>query len=238
MTISRQIRRAALISVVSTLSAGLLAGCGKDEKKNNADVEETGVDISKNPFGALQQLADAGKEMQQKAEEMKEHKPVAPVKFDALIPLLPAPDGWTKNSEPHAQTSQMGEYQISTATQNYEKGEGKERQRMKVSIVDGGYVSMVYAPFLMMSKFSREGTDGHSKGLKVDGHPAFEEWKKNQKRVTLTILVRDRFLITLEGNGVDAEAGRDWAKFIPLNKLAKWAEDEVTGSPVERDLAK
>lgn len=216
----------------------LLLGCDKDEKdKADAenDVEETGVDPSKNPFGALKQLADAGKEMQEKAQKMQEHEPVEPVSFKALLPLLPSPKGWEKPKEPHAESTQMGEFRISTATQNYQKTEGKDRQTMKVSIVDGSYVPMVYAPFLMMSKFSREGTDGHSKGLKIGGHQAFEEWKKKPQRVTLTVLVKDRFLVTIEGRNVPANEARKWAKQLPLDKLSQWAKDEVTGDQVTPD---
>jgi len=210
-----------------------LAACGKDaDKVSDGEVEETGVDIDKNPFGALQQLAQTGKEMQEKAKQMEKRKPIEPVKFDALVPLLPAPSGWEKSGDVRAETTQMAQFHISTATQNYKKTGTETRQTMKVSIVDGSYVPMVYAPFLMTSKFSREGTDGHSKGLTIDGHPAFEEWKKKSNSVTLTILVKDRFLITLEGYGVDKNESRNWAKFIPLGKLEKWANDGVTGDQV------
>jgi hypothetical protein len=103
---------------------------------------------------------------------------------------------------------------------------------MKVSIVDGSYVPMVYAPFAMMSKFSKEGPDGYSKGLKIDGQPAFEEWKKKSRSSTVTILIEDRFLITLEGRKVDEKTARTWASEIPVKKLAKWAKDGVTGDDV------
>jgi hypothetical protein len=81
----------------------------------------------------------------------------------------------------------------------------------------------------MMSKFSREGTDGHSKGLKLGGQPAFEEWKKKQERLTLTVLIEDRFLVTLEGRQVQEDEARNWIDDLPLEKLATWAKEGTTG---------
>lgn len=219
---------------LSAVFAALLmtVACDKEEEKKPAEIEETGVDISNNPLGALGQLAEAGKEMQKKAEEMKNRTPVDPISFKALVALLPEVADWERTGDPRGETSQMGEFRISNASQRYERKNGDERSTMKVSIVDGSYVPMVYAPFAMMSKFSKEGTDGFSKGLKIDGQPAFEEWKKKQRSSTLTILVEDRFLITIEGRTVDEKATRQWASHLPLEKLSTWAKEGVTGDDV------
>lgn len=219
-------RVAALAFAVSAL------GCNDKKEDKAAKVEETGVDFQNNPLGALGQLAEAGKEMQKKAEEMKNRKPVDPIDYQALVKLLPKVEGWESAKDPQAETTSMGEFKISNATQRYEKKTESGRSTMKVSIVDGSYVPMVYAPFTMMSKFSREGTDGHSKGLEVEGFPAFEEWKKKQESVTLSILVQDRFLVTIEGRSVPADEARTWASKIPLRKLGEWANKGVTGKDV------
>ncbi|HWO11748.1 MAG TPA: hypothetical protein VNN80_19775 [Polyangiaceae bacterium] len=186
---------------------------------SSASVEETGKDLSKNPLGALANLASAGKELAAKAEELQKRAPVDPVKFDALIALLPEPAGW-KAAEAKGQTTTMASWKISNANRRYTKGEGKDAERVKVDLVDGGYVPMVYASFTVMSKVSQESTEGYTKGITVEGYPAVERWTKKSKRVELTILIADRFLLTISGDDTTPESVREWPGLIGLSKIA------------------
>ncbi len=207
------------------LMSASLAACSKDkEEKADAEVEETGVDFQRNPLSAMGKLADVGREMQAKQEELAKREPVDPLPFGDLIPLLPKVEGWNTPSEAKGETTQMGEYKITTVSQRYSRTVGDKTQSMSVTLIDGSYIPMVYAPFLMMSQFSREGTDGHSKGLKISGQPAFEEWKKAQESVNLNILVADRFLVTIKGDNVAAEEGRTWAGHMGLKELKELAQ--------------
>ena len=191
----------------------------KSKTDSGAEVEQTGTDFKKNPLGALQQLSQAGQELAEKAEEMQNREPVDPVKFDALIALLPEPGDW-KADEPKGQTTNMAQWKISNASRSYTKGEGQERSTIKVELVDGSYVPMVYAPFTMMSKFSQESTDGHTKGMKIDGQPAVEEWKKKSKRAKVVVLIDDRFLLTISGNNITPEIARDWVGKVGIGKIS------------------
>ncbi len=218
-------RFARTLPIALLLMSVSLAACSKDEEEKASDeVEETGVDFQRNPLSALGKLADVGREMQTKQEELAKREPVEPLPFGDLIPLLPQVEGWNTPNEAKGETTQMGEYKITTVSQRYSRTVGDKTQSMSVTLVDGSYIPMVYAPFLMMSQFSREGTDGHSKGLKISGQPAFEEWKKNQESVNLNILVEDRFLVTLKGDNVVAEEGRTWAEHVNLTQLRNLAE--------------
>lgn len=213
----------------SIVIAGLLlcsVACDKDEKsttESGAEVEQTGEEISKNPLKAMEQVAQAGKEIAAKAKEMEEREPVDPVKFDALIELLPSPSEWTA-TEPKGATQQMGQWKISEASRHYTKGEGQDQQKIDVTLVDGSYVPMVYAPFTAMANFAQESTEGYAKGMKIDGQPAFEEWKKKSKNAKLIVLVADRFLLTIEGSNVTPEVVRNWAGLIGTKKIAALAK--------------
>lgn len=229
-------RRGPSLTLTVILLSLATASCGKDktEGEHQADVEETGIDITRNPLGAIGQLAKAGQKLQEKAKKLEQHEPVEPVHFNTLVEMLPKETGWESKNEPNGETNQMGEFRISTASQNYEKEieiEGKKmRQRMTVKIVDGSYLPMVYAPFLMMSQFSKESTSGHAKGIEVDGYPAFEEWKKSGRKITLSVLIEDRFLVTIEGRQVEVGTARDWLSHIDLKKLATMAKDGEKGT--------
>lgn len=200
--------------------------CNRDETSttgSGAVVKETGSDVGQNPLGALGGLAQAGQELAKKAEDLQKRAPVDPVKFDALIALLPEPAGWTA-SEPKGQTTTMATWKVSNASRRYSKGTGRDAPRIKLELVDGGYVPMVYAPFTMMSKFSQESTEGHTKGVTVDGHPAVEKWTKKSQHAELTILIADRFLVTISGDDTTPESVREWAGLIGLAKVAALAK--------------
>lgn len=213
-------RYAAMTLLASTL---LLNACNfgssSSRTESGAKVEESSEAISKNPFKAASQFGEMASKMAEKQKELADRKPVDPVKFDVLIPLLPEPEGW-KATEAKGETTAMGEWKISTASRRYEKGEGDQMQRIKIDIVDGGYVAMVYAPFTMMQGFSHESTEGHSKGITIDGQPAIEEWKKKSNDAKVTALVNDRFLVTVDGDNVDTETIRNWVGLVDLEKVA------------------
>jgi hypothetical protein len=118
----------------------------------------------------------------------------------------------------------MGEYHVSQASQKYQQGEGKERKTMEVEIIDGSYVPMVYAPFEIASRIRQESTSGYQRGLKVSGHPAFVDWKKKSERVNLSVLVSDRFLVTIKGRKVDEGTGEKWAKLLDVKQLEALAD--------------
>lgn len=197
------------------------AACNKDKATtaSGAEVEETGQDLTRNPLGALGKLAQAGEAMAKKAEEMQKREPVEPVKFDALIAVLPQPEGWTA-AEAKGQTTNMAEWKVSTASRRYTRGSGQDAVSLEVQLVDSGYVPMVYAPFTMLSQFSQESTEGHTKGIKVDGQPAVEKWTKKSQRTELTVLIDDRFLLTISGNGVTPELAREWAGLVGIGKIS------------------
>ena len=200
-----------------------LAACNRNKTSqtdSGATVEETGEELSKNPFKAMKQIGEAGQKLAEKAEELEKRKPVDPVKYDLMLPLLPAPDGWTAH-EAKGETAAMGEWKISTVSRRYEKGEGEARQNMKIEIIDGSYVPMIYMPFTAMTSFATESTEGHKKGVTIDGFPAFEEWTKKSKEAKLTALVEDRFLVTVDGDNVDPETVREWIGLVDLKKVAE-----------------
>ena len=196
-------------------------GCSKKSKtEGGAEIEETGQELSANPVEAMQQLGEVGKRMADHAQSLKDRPPVDPVKFDVLIAFLPQAEGWTA-SDPKGATTQMVQWKISNASRSYTKADGS---RIKVELVDGSYVPMVYAPFTAMVNFAQETTEGYTKGIKIDGQPAFEEWKKSGGRAKLNVLVADRFLLKIDGTKVTPELVREWAGKIDLEKLAALAK--------------
>jgi hypothetical protein len=211
--------RGSIAVAVALVGLGL-AACGKkepaDKGEGSAEVQQTGKELSKNPFQAMKQIGDAAQKASEDFKKAAEKAPVEPVKYDVLLPFLPAPDGW-QATEPSGQTTSMGEYKVTNVNRSYTQGE----QQVRLEITDGGFAPMVYAPFHMMSQFATEGTDGYNRGIKVAGNPGFETWKKDGKNAELWTLVGDRFLVHLSGDQVEEPTLRDWIGHVDLAALAK-----------------
>ena len=124
MKLTRSIPVLALLALLAACSSG---------SKESTKIEE-GETLSKNPLGALSQLAKAGSDLEKIQKDLENMKPVEALHFNELIKYLPeAPGGWT--AEPaRGETSQMGEWKFSQANRQYSAGDKSiEVRRQAVS---------------------------------------------------------------------------------------------------------
>jgi len=199
------------LALAMALPLALLPACGKKEKVNE------GKELSKNPFTALGQLSDAAKKAADTAKEMEEMKPVDPVSFNVLLPLLPeAPAGFTAAGEPRGETTQAMGFKISEVERSYTKGD----QHLQIKIVDGAYNSLIYAGVTMAAQFARESTEGFEKGVTIDGNPGIEKWNKSSKRGEIDVVVAKRFLVSIDASPVEADFARSVYNSLDKAKLA------------------
>jgi hypothetical protein len=135
-----------------------------------------------------------------------------------LQEYLPEISGFTQE-KPRGETAQYGTWSYSTASARYTSGESN----IEVEIHDYAKISALYAPFQMWlsGNFMREDEEGYEKAVKIDGFPGMEEYKHEAKRGKLTLMVGDRFIVVVEGNGVTMDALKDALKKIDLAKLTK-----------------
>ncbi len=198
------------LAVVLPLALLLSAGCSRKEKPTE------GKELSKNPVTALGQITEAAKKASEAAKEASEMKPVDPVSFNALLPLLPpAPAGWTAE-EPRGETSSGMGFKVSDAERSYTKGD----QRLHVKILDGAYNALIYAGVTMAAQFSHESTEGYEKGVTIDGNPGVEKWNKASKRGELSVIVGKRFLVEIDASPVEPDFVRTVYAGIDKGKLA------------------
>ncbi|MGE5347161.1 MAG: hypothetical protein ACM3JH_14505 [Acidithiobacillales bacterium] len=198
--------------LAAALPVGLLLaiGCSRKEKPTE------GKELSKNPITAMSQITEAAKKASEAAKEASEMKPVDPVSFNALLPLLPsAPAGWTAE-EPRGETSSGMGFKVSDAERSYTKGD----QRLHVKILDGAYNSLIYAGVTMAAQFSHESTEGYEKGVTIDGNPGVEKWNKASRRGELSVIVGKRFLVEIDASPVEPDFVRTIYAGIDKGKLA------------------
>ncbi|HUM02011.1 MAG TPA: hypothetical protein VL084_06975 [Thermoanaerobaculia bacterium] len=198
------------LAAAAALPLLLLAACARKEKAGE------GKELSKNPVAAMGQISDAARKAADAAREASEMKPVDPVSFNALLPLLPAaPAGFTAE-EPRGETTAAMGFKISEVERSYTKGE----QRLHVKIVDGAYNSFVYAGVTMAAQFSHESTEGYEKGVTIDGSPGVEKWSQASRRGELVVVVGKRFLVSVDASPAEADFVRTVFGSVDRAKLA------------------
>ena len=197
-----------------------LSGCfffGSSDSEEPSDVTSEGVDIEKNPLGALSALANIGSELGNLQEELEAMPDVEPVHFNDLMPVLPeAPSGWTAE-DPKGQTTNMAGTQISNVSQVFTEDGGDGRVEVQVS--DWAFNKAVYVPFMMSAKFSQETTEGWNKGITVGEDPGREEFNTKRRSGERTVLYGKRYPIQVKIRNQDAEAFDQWWKAVKVGEL-------------------
>ncbi len=205
-----RVQRSLVLIVALALSIGF-AECGK--KKEETKQQETAAQE--------QQTAVSGGEQSSGGETMSEWKPVPPVNFKKLQEFLPKEIVGFTRGELEGATATFGEWSFSSAEVTFAKG---EETSIKVSILDYAHITSLYTPFQiwLSGNFNVEDSHGYSRSVKVEGSPGFENFRKDDKRCELTLLVGDRYIVQLTGeNTQDMDALRYVVKQIDLSSLAK-----------------
>jgi len=152
---------------------------------------------------------------------MSGSKPVPPVSFKKLQEFLPKEIAGFQRGEPEGATATFAEWSFSSAEVTFTKD---EETRIKVSILDYAHITLLYAPFQLWlaGNFNVEDSHGYQRSVKVEGFPGFEDFRKDDKRCELTVIVGDRYIVQLTGeNIVDMNVLRSVVKQIDLSGLAK-----------------
>ena len=90
---------------------------------------------------------------------------------------------------------------FSQASVSFRKGDANIDQK----IMDSGFNQLLFAPFAMFmaAGYEKETQDGYEKSVTVGGYPGWERWNKASKSGELNVVVEKRFLVQVEGNGID-----------------------------------
>lgn len=216
-------RRFATMALALALAA---AGCGgADEKK--ADEAAPAAPRAATPADQAAKSAEpaAAQGLEQMAKGLEalaaggNVKPVDPVSFRDLQTFFPDLDGWEK-AKPTGERM-TSPFAFSQAEVRYTKGDA----RLEMKLVDSGFNQLFLAPFAMMmqSGYEKETEDGYEKSAMVAGQPGWEKWSSERKDGAINAFVGKRFLLTIEGDGVenvkvlhDAAAKLDMARLAAL----------------------
>ena len=204
--------RTAFLLITFVLLVGCKPGAAPTPEKGDDEAERKRIAALQKGGGKPADNAEKIAAIEKEASEMK---PVEPVHFEKLQPLLPqAPAGY-KAERPNAETIKAGEFSHTYVECQYRKDDNF----LTVKIHDTAMIPQLYKAFAVASQMSAETNEGHAKGVTVDGDPGWEEFKKASKRTTLTVLVGKRFLVEVRADGVPVEFAHTVLKSIDRKKL-------------------
>jgi len=126
---------------------------------------------------------------------------VDPIDFRVLQQLFPEVDGWVRGTPSGQQmTAPIAFAQAEVVYTDSTNG------RVEAKVVDSAFQSLLIAPVKMLlgSGFEREDEFSHQRSTEIDGSPGWETWDAREGEAQITLIVNDRFLLTLEGRNLTA----------------------------------
>ena len=178
------------------------------------DLEEAKEDFS-NAFGNLGEAIEGLK----KKHNIEDKEPIG---FRDLKKALPRSLGGVDFEESEGQTSGAFGFKISTVEATYKE----EESEFEVTIVDVAGVGKLVKSMAKWTEFEvdKETRNGYERTTEIDGHPALEKYDERRERGETSILVNDRFIISVKGRGVSERQMRRAVDDINIRKIARLSE--------------
>lgn len=188
-------------------AACTFVACGKsNEQKAAEELQKSSQEMQKSAGDMQKGAEDMAKGLEAMARGLSgaaggdpDVKPVDPVSFRDLQTVMPDVSGWEKaNPTGERMTSP---FSYSQASVTYKKGDAEIEQK----IMDSGFNQLLFTPFTMFmaAGYEKETQDGFERSVNVGGNPGWEKWDKGSKNGELNVVVNKRFLVQVEGHGID-----------------------------------
>jgi len=197
------------------------AACGKSEEQQKAESLATEASkAAENVAGGAEQVAKGLEGLAKGFQELAQSadvKPVDAVSFRDLQTAFGDLKGWEKGKPTGERMT--APVSFSEASVTYRQGDAN----IQAKIIDSGFNQILMAPFAMFlsADYEKETEDGYEKSVKVGEYPGWEKWNSGSKDGELNAVVGKRFLLTLEGNGIEStKVLYDLAQATDLAKLA------------------
>lgn len=195
-------------SVMTMSRMGAMAGASSISGKVTLPGGQGSVDLAK--------LEAAGKAAELAAKQMQEGKGPPATDPDVLKTYLPAAIGGFTRTEVSSSTGGVGGIQGSGAEGHYTKGDAS----LKVEVLDlGSAGALAGMAGAFNVKSSKETATGYEKVGKVDGRLTQESYDTASKHGEYSVLVADRFMIQVSGDGVSMDELKGAAGAIGTSRL-------------------
>ncbi len=221
--------RTALFVILIALAAPLVGCGGGDENWSTEEAERTAEEAERAAAEAARIAEESAAGLEDEVERavgdaldaarrsMTGGRDVEPVEASVLRDFLPASlDGRTREQVESQKDGAMGFY-VSTASARYP---GDDRL-VEIALIDmGGLADPSMLGFAWEDERSSRETDGgYERMVTFDGYRAHEKYDRDTRRGEMVVLVADRFIVAVEGEGVPMTAVKDALSRIDLGRL-------------------
>jgi hypothetical protein len=212
-------------TVILAILALTGAACGPSrEEQQAAEVQKSAEEMQKGAEAMAKGAEDMARSMSGLASGLgaafggdPNAKPADPVSFRDLQAVLPELSGWERDKPTGERMT--APVNFSEASVRHTRGDAS----ISTKITDSALNQMLIAPFAMFlaGNYERETERGYEKSIKVGEHLGFEKWDTEDKDGELTVIVNKRFIVAIEGRGIDnAQVLHDVLARTDLTKLA------------------
>jgi hypothetical protein len=184
----------------------LFAACNNSKPKDATIVSSDGkekvtIDVNK--------MQNAAEDMKKETEELQKLTPLSLEQLKALVPetLMGA-----KRSK-YNTTSGMG---TGVATAEYSSNDTTNVRLTIYDCAGPAGVGIYSMQYLGMFNVQSESDEEYTKTVDLMGGKAFEHCQKTRQECTITYFTGSRFLVSLEGNNVGADALKQGAKELNI----------------------
>ena len=142
------------------------------------------------------------------------------VDFRELKALLPdSLEGMKRTNASGEKTGALG-MAVAMAEGTYESASGG---RVKITITDlaGTGSALGLAHGWTAAEIDRESDTGYERTTTIDGHKAYEKYDGTEKNGEVSIMVKDHFVVEIDGRDVSMETMKEALGKIDLAKLAE-----------------
>ncbi len=232
--------RVHILSILLLLVA--LPGCSResDEREERLQAErlereaeekeaEEREDARRDPENLGQAMEQLGAALGELGETIGGDAAVSPVDFRDLRDLIPDQvSGMEQTANSGERAGALG-IMISKVERTFESSDGDEE--IQLTLIDLG--SLKNAAMLgfnwMQFEVDREDTNGFERTTDFKGFPAYEKATRHgdSEHTELHVVVAERFVLQLNGRGVDIDDLRDVAEEVDLKQLDKMRFDGV-----------
>lgn len=147
--------------------------------------------------------------------------PVDPVNWRELASFLGEVSGWEGKGAAQGSVVLVGGFKMSQAERSYA---AKDRI-IRIAIVDGGYIPMVYTGIKMAMNYEIDTSEEYVKKLTINAFPGIEKYEFEYKKAEVILLISERFLVQVEGRGFeDTSELKAIAENLDLEGIANLAK--------------
>ncbi len=192
-----------------------------EEPENTESVSQKGEtqrDNEEDKSNDVNDLKDAAKQLQEALNNTGNSDAKEPVNFRQLKALFPKKVADLKLDDSSGETAGFAGFKISNANAEYSDG---DKKRIDVSITDAAGIPSAMAGLASWTniELDRDSDDGFERTTTYKGFKAFEKYDNKNKEGSIALIVADRFVVNVEGDGVSMDDIYKTVDAMPLNQL-------------------